>query len=120
MSDRARPPDDITPHEFFVEWVPRQVDADERRRARLGDTEALLVFVLEGDCGGEFTLEIVGGRANGRAGRVEPVDLEVRLDVETWRALNRGDLGAPEALLRRRLHVSGSFLLALKLHLILG
>ena len=31
-----------------------------------------------------------------------------------------GDLAAPEALLRRRLHMQGSFVLALKLHLILG
>lgn len=120
MAGRAHPPEDITPHDFFVEWVPRHVDADARRRARLGDTEAALVFVLEGEEGGEFTVQIADGRANGRPGRAEPADLEVRLDVQTWRALNRGDLGAPEALLRRRLHVSGSFLLALKLQLILG
>jgi hypothetical protein len=44
----------------------------------------------------------------------------VRLGVDTWRALNRGDISAPEALLRRRVHIEGSFLLALKLHLILG
>lgn len=120
MSERARPPDDITPHEFFVAWVPHHVHADEKRRARLGDTRAALLFVLQGEDGGEFTVEIAEGRASGWAGRPERADLEVRLDVETWRALNRGDLGAPEALLRRRLHVSGSFVLALKLHLILG
>jgi putative sterol carrier protein len=42
------------------------------------------------------------------------------VDVETWRALNRGELSAPEALLRRRLRISGNLVLALKLHLILG
>ncbi len=36
------------------------------------------------------------------------------------RALNRGDIAAPEAMLRRRLQISGKLMLALKLHLILG
>jgi len=40
--------------------------------------------------------------------------------VQTWRALNRGEISAPEALLRRRLKISGNLVLALKLHLILG
>ena len=40
--------------------------------------------------------------------------------VDTWRALNRGELSAPEALLRRKVHLAGDMLLALKLHLILG
>ena len=42
------------------------------------------------------------------------------MDLETWRALNRGEIAAPEALLRRRLQISGKLLLALKLHVILG
>jgi putative sterol carrier protein len=44
----------------------------------------------------------------------------VRVDVDTWRALNRGEISTPAALLRRRLHASGDLVLALKLHLILG
>ena len=42
------------------------------------------------------------------------------LDVETWRALNRGELSAPEAFLRRRVRLEGDHALAVKLHLILG
>lgn len=122
MRDRAQPPDDITPHAFFTEWVPRTVDADETRRRRLRDTVASLVFVLveseEVAC--EFTIHIAEGRVRGEPGRVGEPDLQVRVDVETWRALNRGEISAPEALLRRRLHYEGSTFLALKLHLILG
>ena len=44
----------------------------------------------------------------------------MRVDVDTWRALNRGEISTPAALLRRRLHASGDLVLALKLHLILG
>lgn len=122
MAERARPPDDITPHEFFTAWIPATVASDQERRVRLGDTAASLVFVLfdlelEATA---FTLEIAGGSVSGRAGRAEAPDLEIHVDVETWRALNRGDLSAPEALLRRRLRLSGNLVLALKLHVILG
>jgi putative sterol carrier protein len=122
MASRARPPDDITPLEFFTTWLPTQVERDAERRARLGDTSAFLVFELvdAGAAGEMFTIEVAGGRVQGRAGGHEQPDLALRLDIETWRALNRGDVSAPEALLRRRVTLSGDFVLALKLHVILG
>jgi putative sterol carrier protein len=120
MGERARPPDDISPLDFFTVWLPEQVAADHERRARLGDTAALLVFDLQGEQGGVFTVRVASGVLFGSAGRAGEPDLEVRVDLETWRALNRGEIAAPEALLRRRLQISGKLLLALKLHVILG
>jgi putative sterol carrier protein len=120
MSERAVPPDDISPREFFTKWVPSAVSGDESRRRRLGETDAVIEFELTGPDGGFFLIEIAGGIVSGREGRAEKPDLAVRLDVETWRALNRGELAAPTALLQRRVHLSGSLILALKLHLILG
>jgi putative sterol carrier protein len=120
MAQRARPPDDISPGEFFTRWLPSMVEEDAERRVRLGDTAASLVFVLDGDAGGEFTLVVAEGRVAGHLGRVTTADLEVRVDLETWRALNRGDLSAPEGLLRRRVRIQGDLILALKLHLIIG
>jgi hypothetical protein len=46
--------------------------------------------------------------------------LRICLDVDTWRSLNRGELSAPEAALRRRVKLSGNLLLAVRLHLIVG
>jgi putative sterol carrier protein len=122
MPERALPPDDITPFAFFTSWVPATVDADESRRQRLGDTRAHLLFELPDAADGErqFTLHIEQGRVRGVAGAVVEPDLAIRVDVATWRALNRGELSAPEALLRRRLTVRGDLTLALKLHVILG
>jgi putative sterol carrier protein len=120
MSDRARPPDDIAPGEFFTRWIPQAVAADPERSARLGSTCASIQFELGGNPGGTWTVSIAQGRVSGAAGPVPDPDLRIEVDMETWRALNRGELSAPEALLRRRLHFHGSFLLALKLHLILG
>lgn len=122
MRDRALPPDDISPHAFFTRWVPASVEADDSRRARLGDTEARLLFELfdAATHEREFTLYICEGRVRGEPGGTEAPDLAIRVDVETWRALNRGDLSAPEALLRRRIQIRGDLVLALKLQVILG
>jgi putative sterol carrier protein len=120
MAQRARPPNDIAPEQFFTKWVPQAVAADPDRRGRLGDTEAEIEFELTGDPGGFYCIRIDRGVVTGSVGPSARPDVRLRLDEETWRALNRGDFSAPEALLRRKLHMQGSFLLALKLHLILG
>ena len=52
--------------------------------------------------------------------RANLAHLCLRLDLETWKCLNAGELSAPEAFLRRRVHLEGNLALAVKLHLILG
>ncbi|MCG8589899.1 MAG: SCP2 sterol-binding domain-containing protein [Proteobacteria bacterium] len=120
MSERAIPPDDITPRDFFTRWVPDAVATDAERRRRLGETRATIVFQIEGNCGGCFTLRIAEGVVRGEVGDEPEPDLRVRVDEATWRRLNSGDLSAPQALLSRKVRLDGDFLLGLKLHLILG
>ena len=120
MSERSRPPGDISPEEFFTRWVPAQVARDPTRRTRLGDTKATIEFELTGEGGGVFSVAVDQGEVRGFPGPAGSKELRVTLDVPTWRELNRGALSAPEAALRRRVHLEGNFLLALKLHLILG
>ena len=120
MAERAAPPDDISPHEFFTRWVPELVRTDEQRRRKLGDTTARIVFDFVDAEHGAYTIHIDGGEVRGVEGPVDGPDLTVRVDVETWRSLNRGELSAPEAALRRRVKLTGDLILALKLHVILG
>lgn len=120
MSDRAVPPEDIHPADFFTRWVPERVGADHDRRRRLGDTVATLEFELIGDGGGLYTLTLEAGMVRGWEGPAEEPDLRIRLDVQTWKALNTGELSAPEAFLRRRVLLEGNLMLAVKLHLIIG
>jgi putative sterol carrier protein len=120
MPDRPVPPSEIEPLEFFTRWLPEVVASDEERRRKLGDTAATLQFDLVGDGGGSFLLHVASGAVRGEPGPAPAPDLRLELDVPTWRALNAGTLSAPEAFLRRRLRVHGSFLLALKLQLILS
>lgn len=120
MTERAKPPDDITPEEFFVRLVPFAVAEDPARRERLGAKPVEIEFALEGEGGGHFGVHIADGAVAGSVGPLAEADLRVRTDVATWRALNRGELSAPEAFLKRRVHLKGNLLLAVKLHLILG
>ena len=120
MAQRALPPPDIDAAEFFTRWIPESVAGDVSRRTRLDGTDATLEFELRGEGGGWFSIEIEGGRVRGREGPSPRADLHLRLDVETWRALNSGALSAPEAFLRRRILLRGNLALALKLHVIMG
>ena len=119
-ADRAIPPDDISPLEFFSRWVPEMVAQDEKRQKKLGNTRARIVFAFDEVEYGAFTVHVEAGEVRGEAGRVADPDLEIQIGIETWRSLNRGEISAPEAALRRRLKFTGDTLLALKLHLILG
>ena len=118
--ERIAPPDDIEPLEFFTRWVPEAVSGDEARRTRLDGIQARIVFELSGTGGGSYTLDIAGGSVQGAEGAVEDPDLRVVVDIDTWRALNRGDVSAPEAMVKRKLKLHGDFVLGLKLHFILG
>ena len=120
MSQRVAPPDDISPEEFFTRWVPEAIASDPARRERLGLAPIDLEFTLEGEGGGVCTVLIREGVMNGSVGPLAEAQLRVRTDVATWRALNRGEISAPEAFLRRRVHLHGKLLLAVKLHVILG
>jgi putative sterol carrier protein len=118
--ERTAPPDDISPLDFFTRWVPEAVASDEGRRSKLESTRARIVFELLGDGGGSYTIHIAGCAVKGAQGAVEDPDLRVVVDIDTWRRLNRGEVSAPEALLKRKVKLHGDFLLGLKLHVILG
>lgn len=118
--DRAKPPEDITPEDFFCRWVPARVAADPARQRRLAKTRAEIEFSIEGPGGGVFAVSIEDACVTGRPGAVADPNLRVRVSVEDWRALNAGYLAAPRALLERRIRLSGDLGLALQLHLILA
>lgn len=121
--ERALPPEDITPREFFTRWVPQAVAGDASRRERLGDTDATIEFRVEGyegEGGDVFAIRVHEGVVSAEPGEASEAQLRVRVSLETWRALNRGDTAAPQAVLSRKLKLEGDFLLGLKLHLILS
>lgn len=123
MTERAVPPPDITPESFFSEWVPRSVEDDPVRQAKLADADVVLVFYLDdpaGEQGGAYTLHVEEGQVRGERRDAPQADLRIHLTLETWRALNSGELSAPEAFMKKRVRLQGDLKLAVKLHLLIG
>jgi len=120
MADRPHPPPDIAPEQFFTEWIPRIVSEDPTRNARLGATDAVLEFNLEGVGGGAFQLHVRDGQVTGSVGPAKKPTLRLTLDVPTWRKLNSGELAAPLAFITRKVKLEGNLGLAMKLHFIIG
>lgn len=120
MSDRARPPDDIPPADFFRSWAPDAVRSDPDRRKKLDGLRARIQFDLAGEGGGLFWLELADGDVSGGEGALEGPDLVLHTDLETWRKLNRGDIKAPTAVMKGKLRFQGSMYLALRIHFVIG
>ena len=120
MSERARPPADIAPAEFFRSWAPEAVRSDPDRRKKLDKLNARIQFDLAGEGGGLYWLEIGDGQVRGDAGKLDAPDLILATDVETWRQLNAGEIKAPTAVMKGRLKFHGSMYLALRIHFIIG
>ncbi len=120
MSERARPPDDIAPADFFRRWAPDAVNTDPERRGRIEGLNARIQFELAGPGGGEFWLELSDGAVRGDEGRVLAPDLVLSTDLETWRMLNAGEIKAPTAVMKGKLRFQGSMYLALKIHFIIN
>jgi putative sterol carrier protein len=120
VSERARPPENIEPVEFFRRWAPDAVNHDPERRAKIEGLSARIQFELAGPGGGDYWLELANGVVRGDAGRVEAPDLVLRTDLETWRQLNAGEIKAPTAVMKGKLRFEGSMFLALKVHFIIG
>src|SRR5688572_8634927 len=113
-ADRPHPPPDIAPEQFFTEWIPRIVSEDPARTSRLGATDAVLEFNLEGEGGGAFQLHVSDGKVTGSVGAAKTPTVRLTLDVPTWRKLNSGELSAPTAFLTRKVKLEGNFGLAMK------
>jgi putative sterol carrier protein len=120
VSDRARPPADIAPADFFRAWAPDAVRNDPDRRKKLENLAARIQFDLAGAGGGLFWLWIGDGDVQGGEGRIEAPDLVLMTDLETWRALNAGEVKAPTAVMKGKLKFQGSMYLALRIHFIIG
>ena len=120
MSERARPPGDIAPAEFFRRWAPDAVNGDPERRSQIAGLNARIQFELAGEGGGGYWLELANGAVRGDAGRLDAPDLVLSTDVETWRKLNAGEIKAPTAVMKGKLRFQGSMYLALKIHFIIS
>ena len=120
MAERPKPPDDITPDDFYLKWLPEQAAANPAQAEKTKDINAIIQFVLTGDGGGEYVLELAGGNISTRKEKAEAPKLTVSYTVADWREINSGRLNPQMAFMSGKLKISGDMSLAMKLGSIMG
>ena len=62
MADRPTPPEDITPDDFYLKWIPEQAAANPDQSAKIKDIDTVIQVVLTGEGGGDDYMELAGGK----------------------------------------------------------
>ena len=83
-----RPPADMSPAQFFEEWLPAQLPASK------ASGEISVRFTLEGEGGGTWRLAIGPSGMTTTRDDDRPVDVGIRQTVADWRAITTGEAGA--------------------------
>ena len=120
MADRPKPPEDITPDDFYLKWIPEQTAANPEQAKKTADINATIQFVLTGDGGGDYYIEFSGGEIKTGKGKADSPRLTITQSVNDWREINAGKLNPQMAFMSGKLKVSGDMSLAMKLGTILG
>jgi len=120
MAERPKPPEDITPDDFYLKWLPQQAEANPGQAEKIKDINAVIQFVIAGDNGGEYVLELQGGKISTRKEKAAAPKLTVTMSVPDWREINSGRLNPQMAFMSGKLKISGDMSLAMKLGTILG
>ena len=90
------------------------------RPERAGDLNATIVFELDGEHGGEWTVRIADGRCNTVEGRPARHDASIGCDARTFLALVFGVVRPGEAFVDGKLRVGGDLALAMRFSKLMG
>jgi putative sterol carrier protein len=120
MAERPKPPEDITPDDFYLKWLPEQASANPDQAAKIKDINAVIQFVISGDLGGDYVLELAGGKIVTKKEKAASPKLTVTMSVPDWREINSGRLNPQMAFMSGKLKISGDMSLAMKLGTIMG
>ena len=80
------------------------------------DFQANYQFTMEGDGGGQWALEIAGGKAVAQTGALESSEIEIKTKPQVWIDLTTGDLNAMWAITTKKVKLGGNMGLAMKLN----
>ncbi len=120
MADKPTPPEDITPDDFYLKWIPEQAAANPDQSAKIKDINTVIQVVLTGEGGGEYYMELAGGEIKTAKGKVEAPKLTITQAIEDWREINAGRLNPQMAFMSGKIKISGDMSLAMKLGSIMG
>ena len=120
MTDRPKPPEDITPDDFYLKWIPEQASSNPDQMAKTKDIDAVIQVVLTGEGGGEYYMELAGGEMKTAKGKADAPKLTITQSVEDWREINSGRLNPQMAFMSGKIKISGDMSLAMKLGTLMG
>jgi len=121
MADQPKPPEDITPDDYYLKWLPEQnASADPAQKAKVKDINAVIQVVLTGEGGGDYYMTLAAGDFQTAAGKADSPNMTITQAVEDWREINAGRLNPQMAFMSGKIKVSGDMSLAMKLGSIMG
>ena len=121
MAETPKPPEDITPDDYYLKWLPEQNEAaDPAQKAKVKDINAVIQVVLTGEGGGEYYMELASGDFKTAKGKADSPNLTITQAVEDWREINAGRLNPQMAFMSGKIKISGDMSLAMKLGSIMG
>jgi putative sterol carrier protein len=121
MADQPKPPEDITPDDYYLKWLPEQnAAADPAQKAKIKDMNAVIQVLLTGDGGGEYYMTLAGGEFNTAKGKADSPNMTITQAVADWREINAGRLNPQMAFMSGKIKVSGDMSLAMKLGTLMG
>jgi len=106
MADRPTPPEDITPDDFYLKWIPEQAAANPDQSAKIKDINTVIQVVLTGEGGGDYYMELTGGEIKTAKGKVDAPKLTITQAIEDWREINAGRLNPQMAFMSGKIKIS--------------
>lgn len=124
MAELPKPPQDISPRDFFetflpdaIENAPQEIQDDARQRA--GDLSAIVGFRIP-DAEAQYSLHIAGGDMSVQSG-LDDANVTLVMNEDAWREMLVQRTGNPTQLfMTGRLRIEGDMSLAMRLQSILA
>ena len=121
MAENPKPPEDITPDDYYLKWLPEQNEAaDPAQKAKVKDINAVIQVCLTGEGGGDYYMKLDGGNFETAKGKADAPNMTITQAVADWREINAGRLNPQMAFMSGKIKVSGDMSLAMKLGSIMG